>query len=81
MELSNIADVLNLSTILSAHHEGDAAHNPSLISELIQWRDSTAALVLAPVEDKPKSKRGKATESKDSDDFEPSPDPSDEPDF
>lgn len=85
-DIDRIEDVLNLSGILSNHGYSDAAHTPSLIADLIDWHEgigSTDAPDPAPtatVADKPKAKRGKATESKDSD-FEPTPDPSDEPDF
>lgn len=41
MNPDQIADVLNLNTILVSHHESDAAHNPSLIAALIEWRDGS----------------------------------------
>jgi hypothetical protein len=89
-DIDRIEDVLNLSTLLSQHAEEDAAHNPSLIAALIEWRDCSAvdvSLSINPNEPSsavatPKSKRGKATEPDDSvpgDGF--TPDPTDEPDF
>lgn len=84
MDANQIADVLDVSQILSDHGEYDAAHSPGLIADIIKWRDGSSAEpteIVATVEDKPKGKRGKATESDDSDKFEATPDPSDEPDF
>lgn len=87
-----IEDTLNVSGILSAHSYGDAAHSPSLINDLIEWRYSASLSDVgepAPgqlgeaqpsVGALPKAKRGKATESPDSD-FEATPDPSDDPGF
>lgn len=84
MDTSQIEDVLNVSQILTSHAEGEAAHNPSLIADLIQWRDDTQITVDPKhvVADKPasKAKASKATESDDSD-SRVTPDPSSEPDF
>jgi hypothetical protein len=90
MDLNDIDAVLNVSHILTQHGQSDAAHTPSLIADLIDWADSRVDLgtgepdeVIATVVDKPKAKRGKATEPDDSvpgDGFTATPDPS-EPDF
>lgn len=92
MKTTEVEDVLNVSTILSANGAEDAAHQPYLIAALIDWADHrnhvhTDAGLDMPVakvtQSKAKAKGRKATESKDSD-FEPTPDPSaddDEPDF
>lgn len=87
MDVNSIEDVLNLSTLLSSNGAEDAAHQPYLIAALIEWADHRNHVhttdVVATVVDKPKSKRGKATEPDDSvpgDGFTPTPDPS-EPDF
>jgi hypothetical protein len=94
MDINNIEDVLNLSAVLAANGAAEAAHQPYTIAALIDWADSrtddapirsSAKLdrVVATVEDKPKAKRGKATEPDDSvpgDGFTATPDPS-EPDF
>lgn len=91
MDINDIDAVLAVSGTLESHGYSDAAHTPGLIADLFRWADSRASQlaagnsdsdVMATVVDKPRGKRAKATESKDSD-FEPTPDPSsdDEPDF
>lgn len=83
MKLSDVQDVLDLQAILST-----ADTLTDRIGALINWRDSTADVVVGLVEEpdagttgKPKAKRGKGVEVPD-DTFEATPDPaSDEPDF
>lgn len=88
MDINDIDAVLAVSGTLESHGYSDAAHTPGLLSDLFKWADGRASQlaaghtdVVATVVDKPKAKRGKTTESRDSDTFEATPDPSDEPDF
>lgn len=78
MNVNEIADVLEVSTILQQPHKSAS----ELIADLINWRDK------ATVADKPKrgskaTPRTKMDDSVQDDSFEASPDPSasDEPDF
>lgn len=90
MNVNDIEDVLNVTTILSVNGAADQAHQPYLIAALIDWKNGTgipddlSAVNQGgdtTVADKPKAKRGKATESDDSE-SRVTPDPSsDEPDF
>jgi hypothetical protein len=79
MKTTEVEDVLVVSSILT--NSGSAAET---IAALIDWRDSSNGVpdneIVATVVDKPKAKRGKATESDDSDRVTPDPS-SDEPDF
>lgn len=79
MDIGQIQDVLDLQAILAASGSG---YSPQLFADLIDWRDNSLGTIEAPVAPPVKStaKRGKATESTDSDAkaFEPSPDPTDE---
>jgi hypothetical protein len=90
MDIDDIDAVLHVSGTLESHGYSDAAHTPGLIADLFRWADNRAAQLFGPVDlpgkeaaeaPAPKAKRGKATESKDSDDWEATPDPSDEPGF
>lgn len=49
MSIEQIEDVLNLSSILLGHNESDAAHNPSLIADLLAWRDDSLGTVEPPL--------------------------------
>lgn len=92
MNTQEIKDVLEVSRILYRYESEDTPAD--VIAALINWRDDSLGRVEVqpPAEETPakpkvappsKSKRAKATESQDSEDFEPTPDPStdDEPDF
>lgn len=92
MQLDDIDAVLNVSNILTEHGHLDAAHTPGLIYDLLGWADRRnnqieaghGDAVVAPVAaTASKVKRGKATESDDSEVSRVTPDPSksDEPDF
>ena len=82
MSFEDVQDVLTVSTILHSHGYEDASQTPSLVAELIEWKqraqvDAISAEVEPVLENKPsKAKRSKASEE-----FEATPDPSDEPDF
>lgn len=87
MQATDVQDVLALSATLDRFTSGEDAPADTIVA-LINWRDSTADVVVGLVEEpdagttgKPKAKRGKAVEVPD-DTFEATPDPaSDEPDF
>lgn len=89
MNVNEIEDVLNVTTILTVNGAADQAHQPYLIAALIDWKNSTGIPDVYPDDGtvtakaaKPKAKQGKATETPDSDgNFEPTPDPSDDPGF
>lgn len=86
-EIDKIEDVLNLSQILSNHGEDDAAHTPSLIASLIDWRDRSLATVEAVAPAAPAKAAAKAAPAKKAAakvtkaaaserNYEPTPDPS-----
>lgn len=86
MNVNEIEDVLNVTTILTVNGAADQAHQPYLIAALIDWKNGTGIpddlAPVVPADPQPKAKRGKATEPDDSvpgDGFT-TPDPS-EPDF
>lgn len=90
MDTNQIEDVLTVSAILQSHALPDGANSPSLIGALIDWAEQretktldAAAGLNMPVAQvtQAKAKRGKATESDDSDP-RVTPDPStDDPGF
>lgn len=81
MNVKEIADVLEVSTILQQPHDSAS----ELIAALIDWRDGTRVAVEQDgviTVDTVKPKRGKAKAEVPDDSFEATPDPSaDEPDF
>lgn len=91
MDVKEIQEVLDLRDVLSTTTIGDHTDDSELLAALLDWKHCDDGKIdvgadqawqnTTETKAKPKAKRGKATESSDSDTFEPTPDPSDEPDF
>lgn len=83
-----IEDTLDLQAILNPIWTDEAPPLSNVIASLIEWADHRNHVHVAPDSEQPievsppvgKAKRGKATESDDSD-SRVTPDPTDEPDF